>query len=242
MRRQKDCIASVCCGEMIRLTARSVLFVLSIGVTAVNLGCSVRSITTSVPSRIFREVHGLRVRSYQITPLSDDLRQYRRAEIRPLQNLMLNEVPESVVEQLHAEIIKRIRSGNRFERIAQVAEATDPTASFISESSPDLHNTDNDNSTRELVVEGYLDDYTPGIPALRYIEQGNNHAILTLRISLKDKLTGRILGEKNITVENTRVTSNVERMVIKAAKEVARFVGSNSGLDKRHEEARGHAR
>ena len=229
-----------CCGEMIRLTARSALFVLSISVTAVNFGCSVRSITTSVPSRIFREVHGLRVRSYQITPLSDDLRQYRRVEICRLENLMLNEVPESVVEQLHAEIIKRIRSGNRFERIAQVAEPTDPTARVISESSPDV--ADNDDSTRELVVEGYLDDYTPGIPALRYIEQGNNHAILTLRITLKDKLTARILGEKNITVENTRVTSNVERMVIKAAKEVAKFVGSNSGLDKRHEEARGHAR
>jgi len=187
-------------------------------------------------------VHGLRVRSYQITPLSDDLRQYRRVEIRPLENLMLNEVPESVVKQLHAEIINRIRSGNHFERIAQVAEPTDPTASVNSESSPDVHNADNDDSTQELVVEGYLDDYTPGIPALRYIEQGNNHAVLTLRIALKDKLTGRILGEKNITVENTRVTSNVERMVTKAAKEVARFVGSNSGLDKRHEEARGHAR
>ena len=242
MLRQKDYIASVCCGEMIRLTARSALFVLSIIVTAVNLGCTVRSAATSVPSRIFREVHGLRVRSYQITPLSDDLRQYRRVEIRPLENLMLNEVPESVVKQLHAEIINRIRSGNRFERIAQVAEPTDPTARVISESSPDVHNADNDDSTRELVVEGYLDDYTPGIPALRYIEQGNNHAVLTLRIALKDKLTGRILGEKNITVENTRVTSNVERMVIKAAKEVAQFVGSNSDLDKRHEEARGHAR
>ena len=239
MRRQEDYIASVCCGEMIRLTARSALFVLSISVTAVNLGCSVRSITTSIPSRIFREVHGLRVRSYQITPLSDDLRQYHRAEIRPLENLMLNEVPESVVKQLHAEIINRIRSGNRFERIAQVVEPTDPTARVISESGSGVHD---DDSTRELVVAGYMDDYTPGIPALRYIEQGNNHAVLTLRIALKDKLTGRILGEKNITVENTRVTSNVERMVIKAAKEVARFVGSNSGLDKRHEEARGHAR
>jgi len=242
MRRLKDCIASVCCGEVIRLTAKSALFVLSICVTAVNLGCTVRSAATSVPSRIFREVHGLRVRSYQITPLSDDLRQYRRVEIRPLQNLMLNEVPESVVKHLHAEIINRIRCGNRFERIAQVAEPTDPTARVISESSPDVHNADNDDSTRDLVVEGYLDDYTPGIPALRYIEQGNNHAILTLRITLKDKLTARTLGERNITVESTRVTSNVERMVIKAAKEVAKFVGSNSGLDKRHEEARGHAR
>ncbi len=221
-----------------RLTAKSALFVLSISVTAVNLGCSIRSVATSVPSRIFREVHGLRVRSYQISPPSDDLHQYRRVEIRPLENLMQNEVPESVVKQLHAEIINRIRSVNRFEHIAQVAEATDPTGRVIIQSNRDVHD---DDSMRELVVEGYLDDYTPGIPALRYIEQGNNHAVLTLRITLRDKLTSRILGEKNITVENTRVTSNVERMVIKAAKEVARFVGSTASLDKKHEEARVHA-
>jgi len=65
---------------------------------------------------------------------------------------------------------------------------------------------------------------TPGIPKLRYIEQGNNHAVLTVRIQLKDKPTGRILGEINITVENTRVTSNVERMVQKTGKEVVSYV------------------
>jgi hypothetical protein len=48
-----------------RKARKAVLFVLGIGVAAVNFGCSVRSVATSVPSRVFREVHGLRVRSYQ---------------------------------------------------------------------------------------------------------------------------------------------------------------------------------
>ena len=75
-----------------------------------------------------------------------------------------------------------------------------------------------------LVLEGYIDDFTPGIPKLRYIEQGNNHAILMVRIMVKDKLTARVLGQMNITVENTRITSNVERMMGKSAEEVARYV------------------
>jgi len=41
---------------------------------------------------------------------------------------------------------------------------------------------------------------------------------------LKDKLTARVLGQMNITVENSRITSNVERMVGKSAEEVARYV------------------
>ena len=50
-------------------------------------------------------------------------------------------------------------------------------------------------TTATLVLEGYIDDFTPGIPKLRYIEQGNNHAILTVRIMIKDKLTARVLGQ-----------------------------------------------
>jgi len=209
--------------ELIKVICKSVLLVLSVGVGAVGLGCSVRSVATSGPSRIFREVHGLSVRSYQMLPVTDDLSIYRRVEIRPLENLMLDQIPELTVKQLNDEIINRTRSLNRFEHITQVDQATNPTTKRVLNQSGagDF----NAGSAPELIVEGYIDDYTPGIPALRYIEQGNNHAVLTVRITLRDKLTARILGEKNITVENTRVTSNVERMVNKAADEVAEFVG-----------------
>jgi len=54
--------------------------------------------------------------------------------------------------------------------------------------------------------------------------RGNNHAILTVRIRLKDKQSAKVFGEINITVENTRITSNVERMVEKTAHEVVSFV------------------
>lgn len=218
-----------------RIIRKTLLIVLAIGIAGVSFGCSVRGVATSVPSRIFREVHGLRVRSYQITPVTDDLSIYRRIEIHPLENLMLDQIPEPTVRQLNTEIIDRTRSLNRFERITQV----DAMESALNQS-PDKVNIAQ--SQPELVVEGYIDDYTPGIPALRYIEQGNNHAILTVRIALKDKQTARLLGEINITVENTRVTSNVERMVDKAAAEVAGFVGRSASRANKPREARAYAK
>jgi len=218
---------------LIRTICKAALIILSIGVAAVNFGCSVRSVATEVPSRIFREVHGLRVRSYQLTPVTDDLRAYSRVEIHSLENLMLDEIPEIAVKQLNTEIINRIRSLNRFDRITQVDKETN-----LATTPADQFGTGTRIHEQALIVEGSIDDYTPGIPGLRYIEQGNNHAVLTVRIKLKDKQSARILGEMNITVENTRVTSNVERMVEKAADEVAKFVGRtaryNSPMEARY--------
>ena len=152
---------------------------------------------------------------------------------------MLDQIPELTVRQLNSEIINRTRSLNRFDRITQIDEATGPTESALNQSGDEVNIAQ---PQPELVVEGYIDDYTPGIPALRYIEQGNNHAILTVRITLKDKQTTRLLGEINITVENTRVTSNVERMVDKAADEVASFVGRSASRDNKLREARAYAK
>lgn len=184
----------------------------------ISCGCTLRGIATSAPPRVFREVHGLRVRSYQITPVTDDLRRYRAIEVHQLENLMLDQIPESSVKRLNAEILKRLRSLKGFERTTEVVESQVLEQKSIDDSRP------NASSPAVLVVEGYIDDYTPGIPMLRYIEQGNNHAVLTVRIVLKDKQTARVLVEKNVSVENTRITSNVGRMVEKMAMEVATFV------------------
>lgn len=184
-------------------------------------GCSLRSVATSVPSRVFREVHGLRVRSYQMMPVTNDLRQYKAIEIHKLNNLMLDEIPSQSVEQLNVGIVKQIRALNHFDHIAVIDGAN--TSQEKQANQPGDEITDAVLQPM-LVLEGYIDDFTPGIPKLRYIEQGNNHAILTVRIMLKDKQTARALGQMNITVENTRITSNVERMVGKSAEEVARFV------------------
>ncbi|HMG32933.1 MAG TPA: hypothetical protein VKM94_03265 [Blastocatellia bacterium] len=216
-----------------RLTCKAIICALGVSVAAVSYGCSVRGVANSVPSRIFREVHGLRTRSYKISPVTEDLRAYRRVEVRPLENLMLDQIPETVVTQLNTEILNRTRALNRFERVTHV-EAPNPSESAVNQSASEVATA---GAPQELIVEGYIDDYTPGIPALRYIEQGNNHAVLTLRITLRDKQTGRTLGETNITVENTRVTSNVPRMVVKAADEVAHFVGSTTSHDNGPKEA-----
>jgi len=223
---------------MMRKIRKAVLLVLGIGIAAVNFGCSVRSVATSVPTRVFREVHGLRARAYPITPVMDDLRLYRRVEVHSLENLMLDQIPEPTVKQLNTEIVNRIRSLNRFERITPVDDAAATAESARNQSGPEVNLAD---LPPELVVAGDIDDFTPGIPKLRYIEKGNNHAILTVRIRLKDKQTARLLGEINITVENTRVISNVEKMVDKAADEVASFVGRSASRVNQPKEAKAYA-
>lgn len=218
-----------------RPAARVLLLTAALGLSAIGAGCSVRRVATSVPPRIFREVHGLRVRSYQITPATDDLRQYRAIEIHKLDNLMLDKIPAQSVEQLNAGIVKQIKALNRFEHIALIDGAANGQEKPAGQPGDEIAVAA---SQPTLVVEGYIDDFTPGIPKLRYIEQGNNHAVLTVRITLRDKQTTRLLGQMNITVENTRVTSNVERMVNKSAKEVASYVRRSATHSDERKEAR----
>ena len=219
-----------------RKTVRKTAYAMSIMLASISLGCSVRGVVTSVPPRIFREVHGLRVRSYQITPVNEDLRGYKAIEVHQLENLMLDQIPESSVQRLNLEVKKGLRSLKNFELITDASDSQSPQRDATNSSAVDVAV---DRSRSVLVLDGYIDDYTPGIPKLRYIEQGNNHAVLTVRIQLKDKQTTRVLGEINITVENTRVTSNVERMVEKTGKEVVSFVDwSTSHYTTRKEAAR----
>ena len=202
-------------------------FTIALALIAGGAGCSLRSVATSVPSRVFREVHGLRVRSYQMMPVTNDLRRYEAIEIHKLNNLMLDEIPAQSVEQLNVGIEKQIRALNHFDHIAVIDGANDSQEKQANQAGDEITDAV---LQPTLVLESYIDDFTPGIPKLRYIEQGNNHAILTVRIMLKDKRTARVLGQMNITVENTRITSNVERMVGKSAEEVARYVRRSATL------------
>jgi len=210
---------------------------MSIMLASISLGCSVRGVVTSVPPRIFREVHGLRVRSYQIKPVSEDLRGYKAIEVHQLENLMLDQIPESSVRQLNLEVAKGVSSLKNVELITDASDSQNPQRDATNQSAVDVAV---DQSRSVLVLDGYIDDYTPGIPKLRYIEQGNNHAVLTVRITMKDKRTSTVLGEMNITVENTRITSNVERMVEKAAAEVVTFVDRSTTRHSNNKEVTAH--
>ena len=213
---------------------RKTAYAMSIMLASISLGCSVRGVVTSVPPRIFREVHGLRVRSYQINPVTEDLRGYKAIEVHQLENLMLDQIPQSSVNQLDLDIAKGLRSLKNFELVTDASDSQNPQGDTTNQSAVDVTV---DRSRSVLVLDGYIDDYTPGIPKLRYIEQGNNHAVLTVRIQLKDKQTTTVLGGINITVENTRVTSNVERMVEKTGKEVVSFVDRSTSHYSRRKEA-----
>ena len=203
------------------MAMKILLLTITLATIAGGTGCSLRSVATSVPSRVFREVHGLRVRSYQMMPVTNDLRQYKAIEINKINNLMLDEIPAQSVAQLNVGIVKQIRALNHFDHIVVIDGASGSQEEQASQPGNEIKDAV---LQPTLVLEGYIDDFTPGIPKLRYIEQGNNHAILTVRIMLKDKQTALALGQMNITVENTRITSNVERMVGKSAEEVARYV------------------
>src|SRR4030095_8975050 len=89
-------------------------FTIALALIAGGAGCSLRSFATSAPPRVFREVHGPKVRSYQLMPVTTDLRQYKAIEIHKLNNLMLDEIPAQSVEQLNAGIVKQIRALNHF--------------------------------------------------------------------------------------------------------------------------------
>jgi hypothetical protein len=138
---------------------------------------------------------------------------------------MLDQIPERSVGQLNAGIAKEIKSLNHFETVTQVGKTTDIQWKQTSEHGSRITAT---SVQPTLILDGFIDDFTAGIPKLRIIEKGNNHAILTVRILLKDKQTGRLLGEKNITVENARITSNVWKMVDKSAREIAGYVRSST--------------
>ena len=45
-----------------------------------------------------------------------------------------------------------------------------------------------------LVIDGFVDDYDPGSLPLRVVELGFNHVAVTVRIRLRDKQSGRIIG------------------------------------------------
>jgi len=126
-------------------------------------GCSLRSVATSVPPRVFREVHGLRVRSYQMMPVNNDLRRYKAIEIHTLNNLMLDEVPVSLVEQLNAGIVKQIRALNHFNQIAVIDDANDSQKKRADQPGDEITDAV---LQPMLVLEGYLDDFTAGIPKL----------------------------------------------------------------------------
>src|SRR5260370_40290213 len=140
---------------------------MSIMLASMSLGCSVRSVVTSVPPRIFREVHGLRVRSYPITRAMDnpisadlpeeklkcllDLRLYGAIEVHQLENLMLDQIPEPTVRQLNMGIARRIRALNHFDRITEVDESMSLPAPSLKQTHPKAKV---DRWQSELVVEG----------------------------------------------------------------------------------------
>jgi hypothetical protein len=145
---------------------------------------------------------------------------------------MLEQISGASVERLSARIAKEIKALNHFEKVTEVGKTTDNQGNQRTERAEGIPPAA---SQPTLVLEGFIDDFTAGIPKLRIIEKGNNHAVITVRVLLRDKQSAHLLGEKNITIENARVTSNVERMVDKSAHEIAGYVKRSAA---RHDHTR----
>jgi len=71
----------------------------SLVLASMGVGRSCSKCSDAIPPKIFRGLHGLRVHSYEITPVTGDRRSYRAIEAHRLENLMLDQIPESSVEQ-----------------------------------------------------------------------------------------------------------------------------------------------
>jgi hypothetical protein len=145
-------------------------------------------------SRGVRYATGVRTQVHVITPVTASLRGYRLIEVQSLENLLPGHVPPPIEAFLNARILEELRSLSSSPNVVgpddHETEAPVPAPVFPT-----------------LVVDGFIDDFDPGIAALRLAELGFNHIALTVRLRLRDKETGTVLGAASVTAQDNRATA-----------------------------------
>jgi hypothetical protein len=159
---------------------------------------------TYAVTRSVREVTGAKTRLHVVVPLSG-LTPYRVIEVAPLANLIGDRLPPPLEQYLD-------------ERMIQAFTGLP--------SSPATHKgpVDSDVSVPTLVVDGFLDDYDPGSRSLRVVELGFNHVAVTLRIRLRDKASGQLLGAASVTAEDDRASGTSKAAIDHATARIRGFV------------------
>ncbi|HSP05619.1 MAG TPA: hypothetical protein VLR94_00500 [Acidobacteriota bacterium] len=169
-----------------------------------------RDVITAVPTRVLREVEGQKAYVHPTVPIRNDAAKYNVLAVEKLENLMLDEIPTNLYNDLNTEIVQDIAQKKIFK---QVLPIQDPA---------ELQSGDEDPPT--LILDGYVDDYSAGSEILRVAELGLNHAVVTVRIELKDASTADVLGAATITVYERGIARSGKTAVHKAAATVAAYL------------------
>src|SRR5262249_3916409 len=137
-----------------------------------SLACfSRRDVITAVPTRVVREIEGEKAYVHPTVTTKPEVMKYKIVAVKKLDNLMLNEIHVSMYNYLNTEIVRDISAKKLFTEVLPVQDEVELTQN---------------NDPPTLLLDGYLDNYNGGSEALRIAEVGLNHAVVTVRIELKD--------------------------------------------------------
>ena len=168
-------------------------------------------------SRGVRYATGVRTQVHVITPVTASLRGYRLIEVQSLENLLPGHVPPHIEAYVNARILEELRSLSSSPNVVgpddQKTEAAVPAAPVFP----------------TLLVDGFIDDFDPGIAALRLAELGFNHIALTVRLRLRDKETGQVLGAASVTAQDNRITATSTATARRLARRLRTFMNAGYG-------------
>jgi len=165
-----------------------------------------------------RWVTGSRTQVHTIIPVASTLRTYRVIETHWLENLMPGRVPADLERGLNDDLAMQLRQLAWAPSIVRVDPDLPTDGSAAPAAAP---------AQPTLVFEGFVDDYDPGYVGLRLAELGFNHVVITVRIQVRDKATGQILGAASITAQDDRVTATARRAAGRLAQRVRAFLGAS---------------
>ena len=166
-----------------------------------------------VATRTVREITGAKLRFHVIVPLDTSLARYRVIEVGPLQDLLGARLPADMERYLDAGIFGAL---GRLPSSPKVVAAAAGGVGGVVDQPPPTEPT--------LVVDGFVDDYDPGSRALRAVELGFNHIAVTVRVRLRDRQTGRLLGAASVTAEDDRASGTTRAAIDHLTNRIREFV------------------
>jgi len=175
-----------------------------------SLACfSRRDVITAVPTRVVREIEGEKAYVHPTVTTKPEVTKYKIVAVKKLDNLMLDEIPVSMYNYLNTEIIRDISAKKLFTQVLPIQDEVELTEG---------------NDPPTLVLDGFVDNYSGGSEALRIAEVGLNHAVITIRIELKDAHSSEVLAAASISVYERGIARTGKSAVHKVAESVADYV------------------
>jgi hypothetical protein len=165
--------------------------------------------------RAVRTVTGAPTRVHTVVPVTS-LRRYRVIETHDLDNRLGRRIPaedEKFLNDVLAKDLRLVESSPRVVREDQAAPG-EPAPEGSSATVP------------TLVLDGSIEDYDPGYFGLRLVELGFNHMVATVRIRLRDKQTGKVVGAASITAQDDRLIATPHALIGRLVDHVRSFVSA----------------